>query len=929
MKLIIKNNFLKYVLGLTYLLTVLGLVPSKTFAQSLVGGSGGGPGGAAGGASSALSGGAVGSDGVYPGGGGGGGSGTIGGQGGSSGSAAPGGYGGLMAPNATTSGWNGFNGAGGGGGGGGGAVGATVSSSASNVFLISGGSGGSGGVGTGTGGGGGGGAGGYGVIVTGGTLNNSGAVSGGVGGGGGNSNGGLNSYGGSGGLGVYLASGSTNLVNSGSVQGGAGGAAGSGGVGGTSGTNAMGVYVASGATSQITNTGTITSGGSGASGISNAGTVSVLNNSQGVGNSSGALTYTGTLPTNYNIIVNSASSYGQLSLSSVSGQTTFGITSSTLATGTYLTVLSGLVGSNIINTAGTYTGGYAWSLVNSSGTNWNLVVTCPGCGGSGGSGGGSGVGSGDSSGSTSTPRYSNLTIRSGTITSTNNNAAVVNNTVVVASGNVVTGDSAITNTGTTPGISNSGIVSGTNYGLVNAADSTIVNLTNSGIISGGTAGIQNLSPHTIDLLVNTGMILGGIDNTQGRIIVLQNAQGGAIPLTLSGNLPNNYQVIVNGLSSYGQLAVSNGAGQMRFGIANGSVVYTGLTYTAVLTGVSAGNLLNTSGSSGGYLFKLLPESSGNVWDLRIGASVYDTQSSLQSTASALQPQFQLQANGVIAGLSYDCSLFGENGICISAGGRQTGTTSFANGTTSALLIGAYKINDRFRVGGYLDQNLSAANPNGIISNSNSTPMGGLFAVWNDRDDGLGTEVKASLGYNNKGMTITRPVVGTSEPGSGSTTLTSQGANVVAKYHFGLDNRTTVSPYIGARYLSTSMNGYSEGQASNVLVPLAYSSLSMNATTALAGVGANHRLDDEITLSASAGIEADIQTTNGSYTVTNVNGLSPVALNPNPNKVRPTATAAAYYKLHKDAQIGLSVLYRQDSMTGMSSTTGIVTYTMGM
>jgi hypothetical protein len=431
------------------------------------------------------------------------------------------------------------------------------------------------------------------------------------------------------------------------------------------------------------------------------------------------------------------------------------------------------------------------------------------------------------------------------------------------------------------------------------------------------------------LLVNTGTILGGIDNTQGRIITLQNAQGGAIPLALSGNLPNNYQVIVNGLRSYGQLAVTKAAGQMSFGIATGSVVYTGLTYTSVLSGVGANNLLNTAGSSGGYLFKLTPESSGTVWNMTIGASVVDTQSSLQSTTSALQNQYASQSNGVIAGLTYDCSLFGENGICISAGGRQTGSSSFINGTTSALLIGAYKVNDKIRVGAYLDQNLSASNPNGIISNSNSTPMGGLFAVWNEQDDGLGTEVKASLGYNNKGMTITRPVVGTSEPGSGSTALTSQGANVVAKYNFGIDARTTVSPYVGARYLSTMMNGYSEGQASNVLVPLAYSSLSMNATTALAGVGGSHRLDDEITLSASAGIEADVQTTNGSYTVTNVNGLTPVALNPNPNKVRPTATAAAYYKLDKDAQIGLSVLYRQDSMTVMSSTTGMVTYTMGM
>lgn len=716
------------------------------------------------------------------------------------------------------------------------------------------------------------------------------------------------------------------------------------------------IQIQGGTISSLTNTGSITASGASSYGIQNNGTISILNNSQA------GLTYTRTLPTNYNIIVNSASSFGTLSATSALGSTTFGITSSTLAAGTYLSVFSGLTSSNIVSSSltGNYTGGYSYSLINASGTNnWNLVVTCPSCNSGGGTSGGGGSSDAGSSSSASTATVSSTTVSSpdgaasatvSTVTGSTSNVvvnqgAVTTGTnlsgtssaastisaavVVISPGSVIAGSSAVTNYGTTEGIANAGIVAGTDYGVYNAPDATIINLTNNGIISGGIAGIANLSPNTIKLLVNNGMILGGIDNTQGRIITLINSQGGTVPLSLSGNLPNNYFVIVNGLRSYGQLAVTKSAGQMRFGIAPGSVVYSGLTYTSALTGVGTNNLLNTAGSGGGYLFKLTPETSGTDWNMTISASVVDTQSSLQSTTSALQNQYATQSNGVIAGLTYDCSLFGDNGICISAGGRQTGSSSFINGTTSALLIGAYKVNDRVRVGAYLDQNLSASNPNGIISNSNSTPMGGLFAVWNDRDDGLGTEVKASLGYNNKGMSITRPVVGTSEPGSGSTALTSQGANVVAKYNFGLDNRTTVSPYVGARYLSTVMNGYSEGQASNVLVPLAYSSLSMNATTALAGVGANHRLDEEITLSASAGMEADVQTSNGSYTVTNVNGLSPVALNPNPNKVRPTATAAAYYKLHKDAQIGLSILYRQDSMTGMSSTTGMVTYTMGM
>ena len=726
--------------------------------------------------------------------------------------------------------------------------------------------------------------------------------------------------------GVYVIASGATITNSNSIS--------------VSGNSAIGIYNRS-STSSITNTGSISATGTSAYGISNTSTIATLNNSQA------DLTYTGRLPTNYNIIVNSASSFGALSATSVTGSTTFGITSSTLAAGTYSSVLSGLTSSNIVSSSltGTYTGGYSYSLVNSGGTSWNLVVTCPSCNTTPTSSGGDGSSSSSTpsnsatntlSGSTSTISgyTSSVVVNTGAVTTGSSLTGTVTTApsttaVVIPSGTVVTGNTAVTNYGTTAGIANAGIVAGTDYGVYNAPDATIQVLANNGIISGGVAGIANLSPHTIDLLVNTGTILGGIDNTQGRIITLVNSQGGTIPLALSGNLPNNYQVIVNGLRSYGQLAVNKAAGQMRFGIAPGSVVYSGLTYTSVLTGVGANNLLNTAGSGGGYLFKLTPETSGTVWNMTIGASVVDTQSSLQSTTSALQNQYAAQSNGVIAGLTYDCSLFGENGICVSAGGRQTGSSSFINGTTSALLIGAYKVNDKIRVGAYLDQNLSASNPNGIISNSNSTPMGGLFAVWNDRDDGLGTEVKASLGYNNKGMTITRPVVGTSEPGSGSTALTSQGANVVAKYNFGIDARTTVSPYVGARYLSTMMNGYSEGQASNVLVPLAYSSLSMNATTALAGVGGSHRLDDEITLSASAGIEADVQTTNGSYTVTNVNGLTPVALNPNPNKVRPTATAAAYYKLDKDAQIGLSVLYRQDSMTGMSSTTGMVTYTMGM
>jgi hypothetical protein len=105
----------------------------------------------------------------------------------------------------------------------------------------------------------------------------------------------------------------------------------------------------------LTNTGTISALGNNI-GILNTGTITTLNNSQGASGS--ALTYDGTLPTNYNIIVISTSDFGKIVFSNVSGAINFEIdSSSTLADvdTTYSTVLSGLSSSDI-----------------ASGTSWNF-----------------------------------------------------------------------------------------------------------------------------------------------------------------------------------------------------------------------------------------------------------------------------------------------------------------------------------------------------------------------------------------------------------------------------------------------------------------------------------------------------------------------------------------------------------------------------
>ena len=133
----------------------------------------------------------------------------------------------------------------------------------------------------------------------------------------------------------------------------------------------------------INNTGSISALALGKVGIINnsGATIGALNNAQGGNGLSAtttALTYDGVLPTNYNIIINSASNYGQLAVTSPSGATSFGIYESSLITSRlYTGVLQGLETGNL---GGTRTGTYDnmnWTLALQSGssTTWDLSFT--------------------------------------------------------------------------------------------------------------------------------------------------------------------------------------------------------------------------------------------------------------------------------------------------------------------------------------------------------------------------------------------------------------------------------------------------------------------------------------------------------------------------------------------------------------------------
>ncbi len=515
------------------------------------------------------------------------------------------------------------------------------------------------------------------------------------------------------------------------------------------------------------------------------------------------------------------------------------------------------------------------------------------------------------------------------------------------------GQYGITNSGNISALNNTGVISGLTSGLDNNFGATITTLLNAtgGSIGGGGTGINNAG--TIDTLLNNGQIsssfstglfnsgnLGVITNigqilapfgnmisNSGGISTLNNLNGG-VALTYTGTLPSSYNIIINSSTQFGKLAGSAISGITTFGIYASSSVQKG-TYSSVLSGFTSSNLSNTSGTFYGFRWSLT-NSSSDIWDLIVtGASTTDTQQSLANTASVLQGTYTLQNSVMVNGFTYDCPLFDKHGICVSAGGRNTTVQTEGINNTSGLLIASYRLNkNNSRIGAWVDQNLSVSGP-GTVQLGNSTPMIGLFGVWSQRPDGVGAEVKVSAAYGQKNTTITRQIVGLSEAGSGSSQLISQGAQIVAKYGFAVLPDVVVSPYAGVRYTQNNMGGYTEATSSAVTAPLTYSALNTNATTALAGVGASYRGIPKTTLFASAGVETDTNTSNGTYSATGITGLTPVNFNPNPVKTRPTATVGGYYDILKNQRIGVTGIYRQEPFQAVSTTTVLATYTIGL
>jgi hypothetical protein len=308
------------------------------------------------------------------------------------------------------------------------------------------------------------------------------------------------------------------------------------------------------------------------------------------------------------------------------------------------------------------------------------------------------------------------------------------------------------------------------------------------------------------------------------------------------------------------------------------------------------------------------------------ASQTDTQAALLQSAAALRSVFNQQSAVVNNSLNYDCTVFAENGVCVSGGGRFVTTNNITGDQSSTLLVAAYKALSNMRVGMFIDQNVPTANNAGITPDKN--PTYGVFGVWNQNPDAMGYEVRLSTSYANQNLSQTRNVVGTSEAGVGSAYLTSQAMSGVVSYAMPVNDSTWIaSPYVGVRKTKINRSGYTETSA--VTTPLTYGDLTQDITTALAGVRTSKKYGDDLLVTASVGVEQNISSNISTLDATGVTGLTATDFSANYAKTRPVASLGASYAVAKDQRISFTAMYRKEAFQSSGSTTGLLMYQVGL
>lgn len=530
----------------------------------------------------------------------------------------------------------------------------------------------------------------------------------------------------------------------------------------------------------------------------------------------------------------------------------------------------------------------------------------------------------------------------------------------ISSGNGAGTGASILLRGTIDGFVNDGLIQSNNKAIYSDNNSSINSLTNTGTIKSTQTGSTNDAiwiwpAATIGTLTNTGAITNG-DNTagilnQGSITTLNNLQGvgnSSGALKIRGNLPGNYNIIING-GTYGQLSHELPAtnNTMTFGVSSLTDTRTliqGKVYSSVLSGVSTANLSNTTGKVGDRGTFTLKQNGATTWDMTtdglwtpfigyMNPSVSNTYAAATANRDAVSGALHQRYAVLNTVMEYDCSRFDKHSICLSFQARSTG---WGDQTTGAGVFNmAYRVTDKIRAGVYLDYQAAQATPyatnsfTGGIQWGYNNPTFGGYVGWSDKPDGTGIQARVSGGYNPGKLTINRAILDYAEPGSGTAGLNAYYAYGLAGYGISVGNGVVLTPYGGLRYTDVTRNAYKENFVPGwVLFPLAYNAYYEQLITGLTGAKVQAMLTDKFGVNIALGGEFDFnRNANGYGGYSYAPGMEAWGVNHGGywNGVRPAGIVGAFYDVNKNDRLMLNAYVGEQAWSSRTYTTLLAGY----
>jgi hypothetical protein len=661
----------------------------------------------------------------------------------------------------------------------------------------------------------------------------------------------------------------------------------SGGVTGAVTNNSTGVFDNTGTTGAVTNAGTFTNNSGGVTGaVSNSGTFT-NNGTTGAFNNTGTLTNGGTIAS----LVNSGTASNSGTITGTVTNTAGTFTNSG-TTGNWTNNASinnsGTMGNGTNNTGATFTNSGTVGTVTNAGTFNNH----------------GGITGAVTNSGTFTNWISSI-IASLTNTGTASNAGTVTGTVTNSAG-------TFTNTGTTGDWNNSAAINnsgnmgnGTNSGTFVQTAGSVGNVTNTGTF-GYIAG-------TMHGMTNSGTL--SVTSANGPVAMSSFAQTntGTTWLNLT---PNSLQQInVSGAATLGgTVALSAEQGPYHIGS------------MTLLTANSVSGTFSNMLISPDYVSPLNPKLiySQTAVKMVFSPSTTDTQTSINAVAADRKTALGTHASVLGNGLGGDCGSTGAMGGCmtVNLGRSNAGSNDLTTAGTSVVKY----LDANWRAGVTIAKPLGDAKAETVTEKYNPV-MGGLIG-WKQNTDGTGLDITASVAKNDGTITLNRQGNGVvSEPGTGSSKVTGQAAQIRAGYTIPVAAGTNLTPYVGVRRTFISAGGYTE---TGNIFPLTVKGAKQTNVDVIAGVGVAHKLTDDITITGSIGVNKTVDSSKAGFAGTSdIGHLETFTAPKGKNKTTSVSMGTGIsYQFMPGQTVGANIGWSQKSLTSAGGLNFGVSYSLG-